>query len=506
MKSQITETVTISEACHTLRQTARIYFSKDRLGNYRMERSRARPVCLMGPSGIGKTEIVRQVAEEMDLAFLAYSITHHTRQSIIGLPRLVTEDMGGVPCSVTEYTMSEIMAQVYRTMKKSGKQEGILFLDEFNCASESLRPILLQLLQDKTFGPYSLPDGWMLVLAGNPTEYNRSAADLDPVTADRLRLVHIRPDYPAWRKHMIQREVHPVILSYLDNHRDHFYVYRYTPEGTALTTARGWEDLSHMLLFLEQEQEQPDLALVSQYIQSADIARSFFGYYTQYAALLSGGLIERILTQDPNVVQTIRKMSFDRSWNLVAALLCHLQNRAKEVLDLDSTTAGVHSCLKQLGEMCSHDQNFELDSGLLKAAADASDVPVRRFLTDCVACSQGEDGWSRVKEKFALELHAPRMKAYEELALCLENAIRVCRAALDGKPHLEFLFNILSESAAITDVLACHPNTEFQCLLRDVYVCADSEDERLTLLFGDEEEESEQPLTGAFGVDGKEMP
>ncbi len=49
---------------------------------------------------------------------------------------------------------------------RGGKKEGILFLDEFNCESETARPIMLQLLQSKTFGPHTIPDGWMLVLAG----------------------------------------------------------------------------------------------------------------------------------------------------------------------------------------------------------------------------------------------------------------------------------------------------------------------------------------------------
>lgn len=239
MKSQIIETVTIAQAKDTIAQAADIYFSRDQRGRYRMERRRARPVCLMGPAGVGKTEIVRQVAQDKGLAFLSYSITHHTRQSIIGLPRLIQGTMEGRTVSMTEYTMSEIIAQIYRTMEETSLQEGILFLDEFNCASESLRPIMLQLLQDKSFGPHAIPDGWMLVLAGNPTEYNRAASALDPVTADRMRLVHIVPDYPAWRAYAKTRDIHPVVLSYLDNHKEHFYICQREEDGTALVDRKS---------------------------------------------------------------------------------------------------------------------------------------------------------------------------------------------------------------------------------------------------------------------------
>ncbi len=53
---------------------------------------------------------------------------------------------------MTEYTMSEIIASVYDKMEQTGNSEGILFLDEINCVSETLAPAMLQFLQGKTFG------------------------------------------------------------------------------------------------------------------------------------------------------------------------------------------------------------------------------------------------------------------------------------------------------------------------------------------------------------------
>ena len=117
------------------------------------------------------------------------------------------------------------------------------------------------------------------------------------------------------------------------------------------------------------------------------------------------------------------------------------------------------------------------------------DAPVCRFLTECVACGQGEEGWNRIREKFDRELRTPRMEAYEAMASRLENTIQVCRTALEGKPHLEFLFNNLCESAAITDVLACHPNPEFRSLLQDVCICMDTEGQQLLDLMDDDEED-----------------
>ena len=49
----------------------------------------------MGPPGIGKTAIMEQVAEECEVGLVAYTITHHTRQSAVGLPRIVTRCYNG---------------------------------------------------------------------------------------------------------------------------------------------------------------------------------------------------------------------------------------------------------------------------------------------------------------------------------------------------------------------------------------------------------------------------
>ena len=327
MKAQVVEQVTVAQAKTAIAQTAALYFAKDANGRYRIDRRRARPVCLMGPAGIGKTEVVRQVEEEQGLAFLSYSVTHHTRQSAIGLPRLSECEVDGRTVPITEYTMSEIIAEVYRVMRESGKKEGILFLDEFNCASETLRPIMLQLLQSKTFGPHAIPDGWMLVLAGNPSEYNVSARALDAVTADRLRMLWLQPDYNAWRAYMVSRGVHPVVLSYLDDHRRQFYVFEKGKDGEALVTARGWEDLSVMLRMMEEFGYPVDLPFVAQYIQSAQVAREFISYYHQYSTIIASGLADAVFTNSLTEKQEkkLSEMSFPQKWALTAVVLTRLE-------------------------------------------------------------------------------------------------------------------------------------------------------------------------------------
>ena len=88
--------------------------------------------------GLGKTQVMEQVARECGVALVAYTITHHTRQSAVGLPFIRQRNYGGKDVSVTEYTMSEIIASIYAKMEATGLAEGILFIDEINCVSETL--------------------------------------------------------------------------------------------------------------------------------------------------------------------------------------------------------------------------------------------------------------------------------------------------------------------------------------------------------------------------------
>ena len=128
----------IKRAKEEIKNTLRAYLQKDELGEYVIPPLRQRPILLMGPPGIGKTQIMEQVARECGVGLVSYTITHHTRQSAVGLPFIRQKRYAGADRSVTEYTMSEIIASVYQKIEDTGLQEGILFIDEINCVSETL--------------------------------------------------------------------------------------------------------------------------------------------------------------------------------------------------------------------------------------------------------------------------------------------------------------------------------------------------------------------------------
>ena len=272
----------IEEAKREIINTVRAYTLKDETGEYRIPVEKQRPMLLVGPPGIGKTAIMQQVAEELHIGLVSYTITHHTRQSAIGLPFIVKKEYGGKEYSATEYTMSEIIASVYDEIARTGVKEGILFLDEINCVSETLAPTMLQFLQYKTFGSHKVPDGYIIVTAGNPPQYNKSVRDFDIVTLDRVRKIGIEEDFEVWKKYAVRNGVHGAILAYLAIHKENFYSIRMEVEEKYFVTARGWEDLSRILYAYEALGIPITRELAAEYLQDPEIAKDFADYYALY--------------------------------------------------------------------------------------------------------------------------------------------------------------------------------------------------------------------------------
>ena len=108
------------------------------------------------------------------------------------------------------------------TWNKREKKEGILFIDEINCVSETLAPAMLQFLQNKTFGTHKVPQGWIIVAAGNPPAYNKSVREFDIVTLDRVRKISIQADTDVWLEYAGEKGIHGAILSYLSLKKENF--------------------------------------------------------------------------------------------------------------------------------------------------------------------------------------------------------------------------------------------------------------------------------------------
>ena len=351
----------IKEAKEQIKNAMTAYFTKDGFGGYAIPIEKQRPVFLMGPPGIGKTAIMEQIAAELGVGLISYSMTHHTRQSALGLPFIVQKNYGGREYDVSEYTMSEIIASVYDMMEETGLREGILFLDEINCVSETLAPSMLQFLQYKVFGRHRVPDGWIVVTAGNPPEYNNSVREFDIVTWDRLKRIDVEPDFGVWKEYAYLSSVHPAIISYLDVKHSYFYKIESTVDGKSFVTARGWSDLSDMIKLYEKHGLKVDNALVSQYLQNKKIARDFAVYYDLYMKYKSDYQIGEILSgkASEEIKRRAKAAKFDERLALLSLILDGVNEGMRAVANEEDMLSALLACLK------------EVRAGLSNSAADA---------------------------------------------------------------------------------------------------------------------------------------
>lgn len=351
----------IKEAKEQIKNAVTAYFTKDGFGGYAIPIEKQRPVFLMGPPGIGKTAIMEQIAAELGVGLISYSMTHHTRQSALGLPFIVQKNYGGREYDVSEYTMSEIIASVYDMMEETGLREGILFLDEINCVSETLAPSMLQFLQYKIFGRHRVPDGWIVVTAGNPPEYNNSVREFDIVTWDRLKRIDVEPDFGVWKEYAYLSNVHPAIISYLDVKHSDFYKIESTVDGKSFVTARGWSDLSDMIKLYEKHGLKVDNALVSQYLQNKKIARDFAVYYDLYMKYKSDYQIGEILSgkASEEIKRRAKAAKFDERLALLSLILDGVNEGMRAVANEEEMLSALLACLK------------EVRAGLSNSAADA---------------------------------------------------------------------------------------------------------------------------------------
>ena len=338
----------IKQAKEALRRTYLVYTERDEFGSLRIPAEQQRPLLLMGPPGVGKTAILSQLAEELGAGLVAYTMTHHTRQSALGLPVLREKTFGGKTYTATEYTMSEILASVYERIEKTGVPTGILFLDEINCVSETLMPAMLQLLQSKQFGTHALPEGWVIAAAGNPPAYNESARTFDTVTMDRVRLLQIEADYHVWRDYAHERGLHPAVLSYLELNPEHFFCVERHAHGRSFVTARGWEDLAEAIALYEEMGKTIGRDLIGQFLRDDDIADSFSVYYNLFDKYRSDYQIMNILAGGAglDIINRARGAEFDERVALLGLMLDAVANSCAHALEQEEVVIELRDILR----------------------------------------------------------------------------------------------------------------------------------------------------------------
>lgn len=495
----------IKRAKEEIKNTAAAYLLKDEDGEYAIPSMRQRPVLLIGPPGVGKTQIMEQAARECGIGLVSYTITHHTRQSAVGLPRIETREFDGHEYAVTEYTMSEIVAAVYRKMEETGLKEGILFLDEINCVSETLAPAMLQFLQYKTFGSHKIPDGWIIVAAGNPPEYNKSVREFDIVTLDRMKRMNVEPDYTVWKEYALGKELHPAVLSYLDLKPENFCRIETTVDGKRFATPRGWEDLSDLLKVYERLGKEVDREVVAQYIQFPAISKDFANYLKLYEKYQKDYQAEEILQGNWSeaLCDQAGRAAFDERLSLVGLLLTKVRGSMRRLEDLEGQLElvmgrlrGIQEAIKEQGAGALRQEMSQMEGELeqkqIQGLLERREKRIRQgalaMLEEIAGGLEKEEiqePWEFVREKFA-GLSDGYEEMEKECGRKLERAFDFLEAAFGSGQELVVFVTELNASPACLRFLK-----EYHCPRYFQY--------NKSLLFEDQEQQMREQINQLKG-------
>lgn len=492
----------IKRAKQEIKDTIEAYLMKDEYGTYMIPIVRQRPVLLIGPPGVGKTQIMEQISQECQIGLVSYTITHHTRQSAIGLPFIEKKMYGGREYSMTEYTMSEIVAAIYNKIEQTGMPEGILFIDEINCVSETLAPTMLQFLQGKSFGNHRIPEGWIIVAAGNPPEYNKSVREFDIVTLDRIRSIQVEPDFEAWKEYAVQAGIHPAIRSYLNIRRQHFCRIETTVDGKLFATPRGWEDLSQLVLVYEQLGKKVDREIAMEYIQFPKIAKDFANYLELYYKYQNDYQVEEILAGNfrEGVFEKLEKAQFDERISVVGLLLSGLNEQFKKAQQMEDMLELEMKKLRQLhaqgafgdasaaiASFTTMLESFQADTAKRQENGLLSRMELRKLRLVEVTLEQhlqnirkrnfadGEAVWAYLRSQFAEESDIYEDQV-DKTGGMLEHAFDFMEAAFGGSQEMVLFVTELN-----TGFYSLHFLQEYECERYYQY--------NKNLLFSDEEQE-----------------
>jgi hypothetical protein len=188
-----------------------------------------RPVFLWGAPGIGKSSLVRAFADSLGLACVSLLGTQLAPEDLIGVPQIVD--------GRSRFCPPEMIAR---------DEPYCLFLDELNAASPDVQKAFYSLILDRRIGSYELPEGSIVIGAGNRATDNALARPMASALINRLIHVHLRASAADWFEWAGRSGIHPWVVDYLTERPDQLWSQAPKTEE-AFSTPRSWHMLSDAL-------------------------------------------------------------------------------------------------------------------------------------------------------------------------------------------------------------------------------------------------------------------
>lgn len=289
------------------------------------------PTFGIGKPGIGKTESMVQLANELGIGYKELRLVSMTEADLLGIP-YIDEQYG-----TTDWKSNTILPRVDRDGER-----GILVLDEFTSAPRNIQTIALQLLERaRRIGTYKLPDGWYIVLLGNgPEDGGHFEASPKTVTG-RCYSCRIEFSFEVWRQWAIQSDVHPTVIAYLSNFRDDIYRMDLDMIVEAYPSPRTWVHLSNKLKAAEKSNggrilDRDSVEIYACMSVGLEVGSKFTGFYEFNNQMVP---IEDILNgkAKPTLTTMRQEVVYLTAYNIVRAIADLVKNYKdncpKEVLD-----------------------------------------------------------------------------------------------------------------------------------------------------------------------------
>ncbi|AYA64283.1 AAA family ATPase [Alteromonas sp. RKMC-009] len=193
---------------------------------------------LHGSPGIGKSDVVKQIAEEYNLQLIDVRLSQCDPTDLNGFPK-VTDD-------IAEYVPLDLFPLEYWTLPK-GKSGWLIFLDEINHAPQTVQRAAYKLLLDRMVGKFSLHPDVALVAAGNLETDGALVNRLG--TAMQSRLVHIEMTVSAndWIEWAQMNGIDYRITSYLQSRPDSLHTFEPDHSDKTFACPRTWHFASNIL-------------------------------------------------------------------------------------------------------------------------------------------------------------------------------------------------------------------------------------------------------------------
>lgn len=260
-------------------------------------------VLMEGLHGIGKSNIVKQFAEEGDYYLEELFLSHQEVGDLIGIPHTVEMDGN----SVTTWSIP-IWLQRMNTASKAGKK-CILFLDELNRAPIDVRQSALQLVLERKIHEHSLPvlngERTFVISAINPPD-DYQVDELDPALIDRFLYIQIEVDAPVWLDYALKTNINSVIRDFISEFPNRLH---WTPaDGGIGATPRSWVKLSHIMDKVDQIDNDILMHIMKAKV-GVEVAAQLYTFYNNYVDVIKVKDIEKIIQNNKDTTDSIEELS-----------------------------------------------------------------------------------------------------------------------------------------------------------------------------------------------------